>query len=282
MVDMKLAEQVEQLPVHLLEEAFERFSRSSHQLQERYTTLLKESEALREQLRDKDTEIQRAEQLATLGKTAAAMAHEIRNPLGAMKLFASLLKEDLADRPDSCALVGNIENSIQSIDYVVSNILQFSRNHNPTFTPVNICSILSGQLEEIKQHEGVIVSTEISSVNPFLTGNDHGLRQVFRNLFLNACQAMRYKGLLEVRTEELSNGDLQVLIQDSGPGIPEDLLDTLFEPFVTSRNEGTGLGLAIVKQIVDQHGGAVQVTNGKRGAKFQVSLPRHSSSAEKG
>lgn len=272
----KLALSTGEAPSKLLEDAFERFTESSMLLQEKYELLSQESEALRQQLKEKDKEIERATKLATLGETAAAMAHEIRNPLGAIKLFTSLLRSDIADKPDSLDILRNIDDSINSLDHVVSNILQFSKNQKPSFGPLNLHAIIQEQIEEVLRSRHNIKSDLALDANPFLRGNDHALRQLFRNLFINAAQAMKSRGSLIVKSYDCPDNCIEVLVKDAGPGIPEELLSTIFEPFITSKNEGTGLGLAIVKQIVDQHDGNIIASNRSdhSGAVFIVRLPR--------
>ena len=113
-----------------LVDVIERFNESSSKLELRHSVLMKEIEDLREQLRKKDEEMKRSERLAMLGETAAALAHEVRNPLGAIALFVSMLKNDLSQYPQPLALVEEIEKSISSLDQVVSNVLHFAKNNN--------------------------------------------------------------------------------------------------------------------------------------------------------
>jgi phosphoglycerate-specific signal transduction histidine kinase len=122
-------------PMAGLVEVMERFNESSSKLELRHTALMREVEDLREQLRAKDEEIKRSERLAVLGETAAALAHEVRNPLGAMSLFVSMLKGDLGERPQSIELVEEIEKSISSLNQVVSNVLHFAKNNKLNLSP---------------------------------------------------------------------------------------------------------------------------------------------------
>lgn len=259
-----------------LKDAFARFSEASERLEQKYQTLLEETKVLREALRQKDLEIKRQERLAMLGETAAAIAHEVRNPLGAIKLFISLLRQDVADKPESIKLVDQVDTSIAALDHVVSNILQFSKERKLTVTPVNVHSIIQEQLLSFPRSESnqATFALELTAA-PYLLGNEASLRQVFYNLFHNALQATSYQGHITIRTSERADSNLVITITDSGPGIPEDIQDKIFEPFVTSKNEGTGLGLAIVKQIVEQHGGMIDAANTGSGAMFQIVLPKN-------
>ena len=262
---------------NVLAAAFKHFNEASRRLEERYEELRQEAEGLRAELREKDLAIKRAEKLSTLGETAAAIAHEVRNPLGAMKLFLSLLKDDVADRPGARALVDEMNKCVTSLDNVVSNILQFSKSKKLEMSPINLHSIIQEQVSQVlpQTNSEVNIALELTG-NPFIIGNEHSLRQVFHNLFLNGLQAMHWKGRLEIKSSEDSDGFFKVTVHDSGPGIDKAVTTKLFEPFVTTRHEGTGLGLAIVKQIVDGHNGQISVCN-NGGALFSIRLPRKAS-----
>lgn len=253
-----------------LKKAFDNFSQASDKLQQKYDKVVAESEALRKQLAAKEEEVRRSSKLAALGETAAAIAHEIRNPLGSMKLFLSLLKEDLSTQTQSLELLAEIDKSFIALEHVVSNILQFAKKHKEEdFVPVNIFALISEQLKLlVEPHKDVQVNTTFSD-NLFVVGNEHSLRQVFHNLFINALQAMNYQGVIELSGEEQSGGGLKIQIKDSGPGVPEEILSEIFDPFITSKNEGTGLGLAIVRQILDQHNCKIEVKNDE-GACFNL------------
>lgn len=248
--------------VQYLEEAFERFNEAGARLEERYQSLLSETEQLREQLQEKDREVKRAEKLALLGETAAAIAHEVRNPLGAIKLFISLLRRDVAGNSSAEGLVNQIDKSIVSLDHVVSNILLFAGGKKLAFAPTNIHALVQEQLIYFRPHdrETSIFELELSG-NPFILGSESALRQILHNLLLNAVQATKNSGVVSIRCVDRPNGDLELSVADSGPGIPEHILGRIFEPFVTSKQEGTGLGLAIVKQLLTEHGASISAEN---------------------
>jgi len=265
------------VPPAMLMAAFEKFKEASSKLEERYSALRGEAEYLRKELQKKEIEVRRAERMAVLGQTAAALAHEVRNPLGAMKLFASLLREDLKALPKSIVLVDEIERSIGALDGVVSNVLQFAKEHESNLLPININSIISDQItvfKKLDRKDGVGFVTALSGAS-YILGNEQLLRQIFYNLFLNAAQAMHYKGTITVSTSTIKRETeewLAISIKDTGPGIPNHIIDNIFEPFVTGRDEGTGLGLAIVKKILDQHKAQIIVSN-QDGAEFIIKFP---------
>jgi signal transduction histidine kinase len=248
-----------------LVDVIERFNESSSKLELRHTVLMKEIEDLREQVRKKDEEMKRSERLAMLGETAAALAHEVRNPLGAIALFVSMLKNDLSRHPQPLALVEEIEKSISSLDQVVSNVLHFAKNNKLHLGPVNIHSLA----QEVRHHffglygQNVTIDLEVNG-NPFIIADGQGLRQCFYNLITNALQVTAFSGAIAITV---------ILVRDDGVGIPQEIMERLFEPFASGRREGTGLGLSIVKRIVVAHGGEISAQN-TPGAQFTIRLPR--------
>jgi signal transduction histidine kinase len=258
----------------LLNQAFERFREASERLESRYAQLLQETEELRIQLRLKEETIRRSEKLATLGQMAAALAHEVRNPLGAMRLFVSLLKRDVADRPGAHKLTQQIDTSIDNLDHVVSNMLHFAKGHCESPSPCNLQSIVLEVVEQSRAIAQPHVEIQFSSCgSSFLLGNQVRLRQAVLNLMQNAKEAVGQSGKIEVRLLGTDPEHIRLEIQDSGPGVPETMMERLFEPFQTSKNEGTGLGLAVVKAVCEEHGAKIEVQN-TPGALFRLSFPR--------
>ena len=264
-----------EFPTEMLEDLFQKFTEASGKLERRYEALLLETQELRVKLREKDREIERAERLSVLGETAAAIAHEIRNPLGSIKLFVSLLRDEVEDNEQAMEYLATVNQSMQRLDGVISNILHFSREQAPQMGPVNLNALIQEQITSLAQcgYTGT-KSCLFLEGNPFVLGNEDGLRQVFANLLTNAAQANGTDGgAITVRTEDAED-HLLITIDDSGSGIPEHVMPTLFDPFVSTKAEGTGLGLAIVRRIVAQHGGTISAENMPQGARFKISLPR--------
>jgi len=248
-------------PAELME-AFQRFSSASTRLEQKYEALRRESEELKARLKQKDEEISRTARLAMLGETAAALAHEVRNPLGALKLFLSLLRTDVADRPQAAELVSHMNRTISSLNHVVDNILHFAKEGSSTLAPVNLHALIREQGELILSdpRSDLRVSFLLEG-DPFILGNEHSLRHVFSNVLLNAAQALKWSGSLQVLCR--AEGDRTVIVKviDNGPGVPEALLPRLFEPFVTGKNEGTGLGLSVARKMLTQHGASITIAN---------------------
>lgn len=262
--------------VESLEDLFARFTDASGKLEQRYESLLNETNELRLKLQKKDQEIKRAERLAVLGETAAAIAHEIRNPLGSIRLFMSLIRADLAEGSTSVEYLNEMEKSMTRLDGVIGNILHFSKEDTLRYGPVNIHSLIQEQLstQTITGAFGPTQSELCLEANPFILASIDGIRQVISNVLRNALQANGHAGgMLRVQTTDIAEA-IEIAIEDSGGGIEESILPSIFEPFASSKAEGTGLGLAIVKRIVSQHCGQIIAENGDCGAKFIIRLPR--------
>jgi two-component system sensor histidine kinase AtoS len=262
-------------PMANLVEVIERFNESSSKLELRHTALMQEVEDLREQLRAKDEEIKRSERLAVLGETAAALAHEVRNPLGAMSLFVSMLKGDLAERPQSLDLVEEIEKSISSLNQVVSNVLHFAKNNKLHLAPINFHCVVQEVAQHFTSLYGATATISVSvKGNPFIVADPQALRQCLYNLVTNSLQITGFAGCVLLSVSDSDPEDwVTLIVRDNGVGIPGEILPRLFEPFASGRREGTGLGLSIVKRIVVAHGGEILARN-TPGAEFTVVLPR--------
>jgi signal transduction histidine kinase len=261
-----------------LAQVLERFNESSQKLELRHSSLLAEVEELRAQLQRKEEAIKRSERLAMLGETAAALAHEVRNPLGAITLFLSMLKSDVEDRPQSLVLVDEIERSISSLDHVVSNVLHFAKGKKLQRGPVNVHSLL----KEVHSHfinlysSSANISLSVSG-NPFILGDDQALRQCLYNIITNALQVTCFRGSISIQACDCAERDgVTISISDNGPGIPPEIMANLFEPFTSGRPGGTGLGLSIVRRIIEAHSGEINARN-VEGAEFQIVLPRQGS-----
>jgi signal transduction histidine kinase len=233
----------------------------------------------RERLRDR---------LAALGEMAAAIAHEVKNPLASIEVAAGILKRQLADRADAHESLDDIIKEAKMANAIVVEVLEFVRPIQLQVDRVSIDEALKDSitLAESKQSRGAVsIDTAISPDVPELLADPHQLRQLFSNLLANAFEALGGEGHLEIRAsvipgdEEAHGGELQppqvvVEVRDSGPGIAPDDLERIFSPFFTTKPQGTGLGLAIVRKVVDAHDGHIDAISAPgRGATFRVTLP---------
>jgi signal transduction histidine kinase len=211
----------------------------------------------------------RVERLSAMGEMAAELAHEIRNPLGSIELFSSLLAKDLSG--DLKRWAESIRVGIRSLNTIVSNMLHFANPLSPTFSSVNVHEIVEEILrfsDPIMSQREVRVTTQLKANNPVIDGDPELLKQMMLNLLFNAMKAMPTQGSLTIKTRTIrqASGDfrapfLEVKIQDTGIGIPPENLKRVFDPFFTTNKNGTGLGLSVVHQIVEKHCGSVRVTS---------------------
>ena len=226
----------------------------------------------REQLRE---ELRRAEHLAALGRLLAGVAHEVRNPLAAIRSTAQLYQR-LPSRDPS--MLDPILQSVDRLNALVSRLLFFVRSGHEQRRPIDVNAIVQETLALLRAQadsQQVVLQTELASDLPPLLGSAPALQQVVLNLASNALQAMPNGGTLRCGTRCLSGPPrIELWIADTGPGIAAEELPHLFEPFHTTRPEGTGLGLALCREIVQQHGGEIELDRQPGwGAVFRVTLP---------
>ena len=225
----------------------------------------------------------RTGRLAAMGEMAVRIAHEIRNPLGSIELFSTMLEDDLQDFDELKALAEHISSGVKSINNIVSNLLLFIRpDHQLDRQMIDVHEALKDSLffagHIIYAQDGIDVVTEMTDEMLFINGDLELLKQVFLNLILNAIQAMSGGGQLIISTRK-GNGQqgiqwAEVLLSDTGCGIAESDLPKIFDPFHTTRKKGTGLGLTIVHNILKMHGGGIDITSNKaKGTECLVSLP---------
>jgi signal transduction histidine kinase len=185
----------------------------------------------------------------------AGIAHEVRNPLGALDLFAGLLAEELASRPEA-AHVARIRAELASLSRVVEEFLDYARARPPVREPVELARLL-GEVSDLVQplaaERGVSISVE--GTGEARADRDQ-LRRAAVNLVRNAVEASPASGLVEL-SARMADGDAVVEISDRGPGLTPEARERLFRPFFTTKERGTGLGLALAKQVADAHGGAL-------------------------
>lgn len=249
----------------------------------RYQELAESLSAANESLKKAQAEARRAERLAALGQLSAGLAHEIRNPLGVIKGSAEILSQKL-DRSDSLAreLSGYIYAEVNRLSGLVSRFLDFARPSHLELRPLDLPALLDRALKSVSEQieiSKVKIMREYSPNLPQVMADEQLCDQVFTNLITNACEAMGEQGgELTIRVLSRSSGsrnEVVVEVEDTGPGIPPELKEQIFNPFFTTKKTGVGLGLAIVTKIIDAHGGAVRVTSeAGQGARFEISLPQ--------
>ncbi|MZH06261.1 MAG: PAS domain-containing protein [Nitrospinae bacterium] len=231
---------------------------------------------------------QRNQRLREMGEMAAGIAHEIRNPLGSIELFASLLIKDLEGDTEKENLVKHIQAGVQNMDRIISTLLLFAKSAQPSRQQCDINSLLTECLEGINNvriPENINVIRKYGQGTLLANGDRELLRQVFPNLINNAVQAMPDGGVLSLITEKSSvsaspeNGStkrqyISVTVTDTGLGMSPDNLVKIFNPFFTTKDKGTGLGLAISHNIIKAHQGTIDaVSEEGKGTSFTVKIP---------
>jgi two-component system sensor histidine kinase FlrB len=253
------------------------YSGVTEKLQQSHDQLTQTVQRLQMELGEKNRLLERRNRLAALGEMAAGMAHEIRNPLGGIQLYSSILARELTDRPESLELVHKIAGGVKLLDGLVSQVLQFTREIKAHPAATDLAQIIEQAVEFASptlQMREVICDVAGSrpmpvKVDPMLLG------QAVLNLVLNAAEAINGNGVVSVRYGRPADDDAQLylVVTDTGPGIPGDVLDKIFNPFFTTKESGTGLGLAIVHRVVEAHDGTITASNIEgSGAKFEVRI----------
>jgi len=229
-----------------------------------------------ERLRALEEKMHRSKRLAALGEMAAGVAHEIRNPLGGIELYAGLLARALEGNEKDKSLAEKIISGTRHLDRIVEGMLAFTREMEIERAPVDLTEVVRQALELAAgavEASGVEVVFD-GEAEAAASGDAELLRRVFLNIVTNACQAMHAGGRLTIscRADE-ATGAAACEFSDTGPGVPAEALDCIFNPFFTARDGGTGLGLAISHRIVEAHGGEITAANAAGGgAVFTVRL----------
>lgn len=214
------------------------------------------------------------ERLAALGELAAQVAHEVRNPLGAIFNAVSLLKPLLtAKATDAQAVLGVLAEESTRINAIVSELLEFARPASPALHWEPIAPIVRAAVDALATAvPGAMVRLDCDSDLPPTYVDARVLRQAVLNLLTNAAQATEDDSPIEVRVRR-DRDALRIDVANHGPQIPSSTLARVFEPFFTTKATGTGLGLSVVKRAVDAHGGEVAVESSARSTVFSISLP---------
>jgi two-component system sensor histidine kinase HydH len=232
--------------------------------------------------------MQERDRLAALGQMAAGLAHEVKNPLVAIKGAAQLLAEPEDGKPldaNAREFLGIILEEVERLDHVVGSVLDYARPSKGNPGAVDVNAIVKRTLQVLASERGEqIVETELADELPLVRADAEQLRQVLMNLVRNAIQATNGKGNVTVLTRSQSGGDwdgdaakaeaIEIAVRDDGPGISPQVLKSLFVPFFTTKEKGTGLGLAISQRLVEEWGGRIEVsTQPGAGSTFTVVLP---------
>ncbi len=220
--------------------------------------------------------LRRQEKLATLGQISASVSHELKNPIGVIKMSVYALRKKLdgTSEPKIASHLEKIDRNASRVSSIVSGLLGFARSREPRrVEAASLGSIVKEALGQVPVPANVEVSVELSDGLPALAVDEVQMTQVLANLVTNAIEAMPQGGKLKISSRRIDGREVALDVEDSGVGIPEENLRRLFEPLFTTKLLGTGLGLATSKQIVEAHGGRIEVESRQdRGSRFTVRL----------
>jgi hypothetical protein len=221
-------------------------------------------------------EILLTEKLAALGHLSAGMAHEIRNPLNSISLFAQVMRSGLENEPEMLSYSEKIINEVERIDAILVKLLSTSKRSPFKLRTIHIDNVIESSLQpflEQMQVQKVTLQVQLLKDTPSILADADELGQIFSNLFSNALFEMKQGGTLTVSLTH-DDKDALVTVSDTGGGIPADHLNEIFDPFFTTKERGTGFGLSVVLRIVKTYAGRINVESEEgRGTTFQIWLP---------
>ncbi|MDX2130550.1 MAG: ATP-binding protein [Planctomycetota bacterium] len=271
------------------------FTEVTARLQATHEDLRAEVGRLNRELGEANAQVERSRRLAALGEMAAGIAHEVRNPLGSIRLYARMLEEDLERGSPAWETASKITRATRGVEQIVGDVLSFAREFRLRVEPVSPGELFDAALRAC-EHDGVpwrgveVVRADAGPLAPRAVHADPGLlQQALTNIVRNAFEAMAeapgpHRLTLDARADRVAERDGSVEscvvlgVSDTGPGVTPDVVRRMFNPFFTTRSAGTGLGLAIVHRIVDAHLGRVTVRNNADldagpGARVEIVLP---------
>jgi PAS domain S-box-containing protein len=226
-------------------------------------------------------QMKKQERLAAIGTLAASIAHEIRNPLASIAGSVEVIAGELDLKGDMGELLDLIIKESDRLNNLITDFLDFTRDQSPVLSSVNpealTREILRGVKLSPEADEGLELILEAEDAPETVSADPAMLKQVFLNLIINACQAMKWKGVLRVSIgQEVRDGGKMVNwhFRDTGPGVPDEVGQHMFEPFYTTRTKGTGLGLAIAHRFAEVHDGHLELVTGLvAGADLLFTIP---------
>ncbi|MCK4421813.1 GHKL domain-containing protein [candidate division WOR-3 bacterium] len=227
------------------------------------------------EIREIDESLRRRERLAALGEMTAGMAHEIRNPLAAIKAGIEYLSRDFKDDSKGYNYIKIILNEIGRLERIVKDMVAYASQRPSNKSKIDLKDVIETTLMTFQEQ----LREQDIKVKKYLKGelicmvDEDELVTVVTNLLLNALEAIEKDGTIEISGEEEKN-NIKITLKDDGGGIQEDILPKIFNPFFTTKHRGTGLGLSIIHRIIQNHSGTINASNEKRGASFTITIPK--------
>ena len=234
---------------------------------------------MREELEKTQVQLLQAEKMASLGKLAAGVAHQLNNPLGGITLFTKLVLEDYDLEESAQEDLRRVLRDANRCKDTVKELLEFTRQTRHLMQPNDINQAITRTLfllENQSLFQNIDISKNLEENLPLVHSDIQQLNHLFMNITLNAAQAMAGNGMLSLKTRQVGDDRIRIEISDNGPGIAGDILPRIFEPFFTTKDEGegTGLGLSLAYGIVENHGGQIKAESSPdQGTTFIIELP---------
>ncbi len=229
------------------------------------------------ELQDSVEQIKRADRLSAIGQLAASLAHELRNPLASIDGAANLLDSPQTPEETRRSSLAIIHKEIQRLNRLLTNLLDFARPRKPEFRPAEAGRLIDSILSltaHAAQEKGIVLRKEVPESVPSFECDPEQMKQVILNLAINAIQAMTAPGEV-VFSARQRDGSVVLCVRDQGPGVADEDMERIFNPFFTTKEAGTGLGLSVVYQIVSRHGGIVKAGRTSQGGmEFSVIIPQ--------
>ena len=248
-------------------------------LEEKMQFIVRKVEEAARRIQVQQRELLRTEQLSQVGQLAAGVAHEIRNPLTGIKLLVEAALRPKAPRPLNLEDTELVLREVKRLETTVQQFLDFARLPAPQIVPCDLREIIRQAWELVRMRatqQHVEPSMHLPEEPVMICADAGQLRTVIVNLFLNALDAIATDGRVEVHLAPSDHGVIRLRICDTGPGIPAEIQEKLFQPFATNKPHGTGLGLFLTSRILDEHGGTISASNqNEGGACFTITLPTH-------
>ena len=236
----------------------------------------RELAALNRELQDSFEQVKRADRLSAIGQLSASLAHEIRNPLAGIDGAANLIESEQTPPEMRKASLVIIRKEVQRLNRLLTNLLDFARPRKPEFQVVHADRLIDAIVSlagHSAQQKDITLRKNVPATVPAFEGDPEQMKQVILNLTINAVQAMTGAGEIVLAARQ-SDSSVVITVRDQGPGINQEDLDKIFNPFYTTKDVGTGLGLSVVYQIVNQHGGVVAAErNPEGGMTFSLTIP---------
>ncbi len=248
-------------------------AQSNREETRKYQKAAEELAIANENLRKAEAAIRRSERLAALGQLTAGLAHELRNPMGTIRASAEMMAKNL-DRENETMreVAGFVMTEVDRANSLITRFLEFAKPVPLRMAKTELSAVIDRAVSQLGPQAVTVYKNYSPDIPPFRFDAEL-MERVFHNLVLNAVQATQPGGTVTVKTR-MADGKAEISVIDRGSGIKKEQLESIFNPFFTTKPDGVGLGLAIVSKIVDEHGGSISVTSEQgKGSHFCVLLP---------